>query len=205
MKKESWSSVHVYNRSIENAEKLAKQFKGKACSLEDLKKHKTGFDVLVSCTASAETIIDRNLFSKLVAGEKGKKIIVDLAVPADVDASVAALKIVHYIGLENLKSIARENLEHRQKELERCKEIIDTSLTEFKKTMREREVEIAMKTLPGLLKEIRENATEKVFSKEVENLDPKSKEVLKKILDYMEGKYISVPMKITKNILVKDE
>ena len=71
--------------------------------------------------------------------------------------------------------------------------------------MREREVEIAMKTLPGLLKEIRENATEKVFSKEVEKLDPHSKEVLKKILDYMEGKYISVPMKITKNILVKDE
>jgi len=137
--------------------------------------------------------------------EKGKKIIVDLAIPADVDATVAALKNVHYIGIENLKSIARENLEHRQKELERCKEIIDSALTAFKKTMREREVEIAMKTLPGLLKEIRENATEKVFSKEVEKLDPQSKEVLKKILDYMEGKYISVPMKITKNILVKDE
>ena len=205
LKKENWSSVHIFNRSIENAEKLAKQFNGKAHLLTDLKKHKTGFDVLISCTASAETIVDNKLFSTLIAGEKGKKIIVDLAIPADVDAAVAALKNVDYIGIESLKTIARENLEHRQKELERCKEIIDTALTAFKKTMREREVEIAMKTLPGLLKEIRENATEKVFSKEVEKLDPKSKEVLKKILDYMEGKYISVPMKITKNILVKDE
>ncbi len=205
LKKENWSSVHVFNRSLENAEKLAEQFKGKAHSLENLKKHKIGFDVLISCTASAETIVDNKLFSTLIAGEKGKKIIVDLAIPADVDAAVAALKNVDYIGIESLKTIARENLEHRQKELERCKEIIDSALTAFKKTMREREVEIAMKTLPGLLKEIRENATEKVFSKEVEKLDPKSKEVLKKILDYMEGKYISVPMKITKNILVKDE
>ena len=205
LKKENWSSVHVFNRSLENAEKLAEQFKGKAHSLENLKKHKTGFDVLISCTASAETIVDSKLFSTLVAGDKGKKIIVDLAIPSDVDAAVAELKNVEYIGIESLKTIARENLEHRQKELERCKEIIDIALTDFKKKMREREVEIAMKALPGLLKEIRENATEKVFSKEVEKLDPKSKEVLKKILDYMEGKYISVPMKITKNILVKDE
>lgn len=205
LNKESWSSIHVYNRSIENAEKLANRLNGKAHTLEDLKTHNTGFDVLISCTASAKVIIDSKLFSTLTAGEKGKKIIVDLAIPADVDGSVATLKNVHYIGIENLKSIARENLEHRQKELDRCKEIIDTALTAFKKTMREREVEIAMKTLPGLLKEIRENATEKVFSKEVEKLDPQSKELLKKILDYLEGKYISVPMKITKTILVKDE
>ena len=206
LKKESWSSVHIYNRSLENAQKLAKQFSNaKAYTLDDLKKHKTGFDVLVSCTSSSEIIINAALFSKLVADEKGKKIIVDLAVPADVAAAVAGLKNVHYIGIENLKSIARENLEHRQKELEHCKEIIDSAITEFRKRMREREVEIAMKTLPGLLKEIRENATEKVFSKEVDKLDSNSREVLKKILDYMEGKYISVPMKITKNILVKDE
>jgi glutamyl-tRNA reductase len=107
LKKENWSSVHVYNRSLENAEKLAKQFNGKAhITLEDLKKHKTGFDVLISCTASAETIVDSKLFSKLVADEKGKKIIVDLAIPADVDDAVAALKNVHYIGIENLKSIS---------------------------------------------------------------------------------------------------
>jgi len=206
LKKESWSSVHVFNRSIENAEKLATHFNsGKAHTLNNLKKYTNGFDVLISCTASAKTIIDLKLFSALVAGEKSKKIIVDLAIPADIDSAVAKATNVNYIGIENLKNIARENLEHRQKELECCKEIVDSALTDFKKKMREREVEIAMKTLPGLLKEIRENATEKVFSKEVENLDSNSKEVLKKILDYMEGKYISVPMKITKNILVKDE
>lgn len=206
LKKENWSSVHIYNRSLENAAKLAKQFSGaKAHNLDDLKKHKTGFDILVSCTSSGETIVDSKLYSTLVAGDTAKKIIVDLAVPADISSAVAGLKNVHYIGIENLKSIARENLEHRQKELERCNAIIDTALAAFRKRMREREVEIAMKTLPSLLKEIRENATGKVFSKEVENLDSNSKEVLKKILDYMEGKYISVPMKITKNILVKDE
>lgn len=206
LKKESLGSVHVFNRSIENAEKLAGNFSNsKAHTLDKLKKHSSGFDVLISCTSSAETIVDTKLFSVLVAGEKGKKIIVDLAVPADVEHAVAKLNNVQYIGIDSLKTIARENLEHRQKELERCNKIIDSALTDFRKKMREREVEIAMKTLPGLLKEIRENATSKVFSKEVESLDSNSKEVLKKILDYMEGKYISVPMKITKNILVKNE
>ncbi len=206
LKKQNWGSVHIFNRSFENAEKLAKQFStAKAHTLDELTKHSGGFDVLISCTSSGETIVESKLFSTLVGNEKEKKIIVDLAVPADIGSVVAELKNVNYIGIESLKTIARENLEHRQKELERCNLIIDEAISDFRKRMREREVEIAMKTLPALLKEIRENATEKVFSKELNKLDDESKAVVKQILDYMESKYISVPMKITKNILVKDE
>jgi len=207
LKKESWKSVHIYNRSLENAEKLAAHFNGSgvAHALTDLQNHSHGFDVLITCTSSAEPIVDANLFSVLLGNEKSKKVIVDLAIPGDVEHAVTKSENVHYIGIDSLKSIARENLEHRQKELERCKEIIDDAISGFRKIMRERKVEIAMKTLPSMLKEIRENATTHVFSKEIEQLDPHSKEVLKKILDYMEGKYISVPMKITKSILVKQD
>lgn len=205
LKKDNWSTVHVYNRSLENAEKLAKHFNGTPKKLEDLKKHKGGFDLLISCTASSETIVDTKLFSALAGDEKNRKIVIDLSIPADIDSKVSSLKNVNYIGIENLKSIARENLEHRQKELEHCKEIIDVAISDFRKKMREREVEIAMKTLPELLKEIRENATKKVFRKEVDELDPITTEVFNKVLDYLEAKYTSVPMKIVKNILVKEE
>jgi glutamyl-tRNA reductase len=43
-----------------------------------------------------------------------------------------------------------------------------------------------------------------VFAKELSNMDAGSKEVLEKIVSYMEKKYISVPMKMAKDILIED-
>jgi glutamyl-tRNA reductase len=57
-----------------------------------------------------------------------------------------------------------------------------------------------MSEVPKKVKEIRETANE-VFAKELQTLDADSKEVLDKILSYMEKKYISVPMKMAKEIL----
>lgn len=206
LKKHDWENVQVFNRSLENGEKLASHFRNaKAATLDKLKKYSEGFDVLVCCTSSAGTLIDKKIFSMLSGGEKNRKTVIDLALPADVDAQIASFSDVNYIGIESLKSIARENLDHRQKELEHCNAIINEAISVFKKTVREREVEIAMKSLPELLSEIRKNATGKIFRKELEQLDGESKVVVNKILDYMESKFISVPMKITKSILVKEE
>ena len=48
-------------------------------------------------------------------------------------------------------------------------------------------------------------AMNEVFSKELSQLDESSKEVLERILDYMEKKYISVPMVVAKEVLMQKE
>jgi glutamyl-tRNA reductase len=61
-----------------------------------------------------------------------------------------------------------------------------------------------MSEVPKKVKEIRDIAMNEVFVKELNNMDVQSKEVLEKILSYMEKKYISVPMKMAKDILIED-
>ena len=90
----------------------------------------------------------------------------------------------------------------RQQELERCKLLIDEQIAQFNLLLREREVELAMKEIPAKVRDIRARAVEKVFAKELEGLDPASREVLEKVIDYMEKKYISVPMKMAREIIV---
>ena len=51
----------------------------------------------------------------------------------------------------------------------------------------------------------REQAMTSVFSKEIEALSPDSKEVLEKVVDYLEKKYISIPMQLAKEILLNPE
>ncbi|MDA0882241.1 MAG: glutamyl-tRNA reductase, partial [Bacteroidetes bacterium] len=57
---------------------------------------------------------------------------------------------------------------------------------------------------PQTIKDIRSTAIGEVFAKDLENLDSNSKEVLEKILLYMEKKYISLPMKMAREVILEN-
>ncbi|MFM7021814.1 MAG: glutamyl-tRNA reductase [Flavobacteriales bacterium] len=202
LKKHGFQNFSVYNRTLAKAQKLARQLQGKAFTLEELNGRKEGFDVLISCTGSEEPIVDAALYDKLLVGEKSKKIIIDLALPNDIDKAVPQNFSVHYINIESLKEKAGENMKKREKELSVCHEILDKQWAAFQEVYHERQVINAMQGVPQKVKEIRQHAVDNVFAKDIENLDENSKEVLNKVLAYMEKKYISGPMVMAKEILL---
>jgi glutamyl-tRNA reductase len=53
------------------------------------------------------------------------------------------------------------------------------------------------------VKEIRATAVNEVFRNDLEGLDEHSREVLEKVIGYMEKKYMSMPMIMAKEILLK--
>jgi glutamyl-tRNA reductase len=65
-------------------------------------------------------------------------------------------------------------------------------------------VEIAMREVPERIKEIKDNALNKIFLSEIESMDDNSRELLGRVISYIEKKYISVPMVIAKDILIKN-
>ena len=203
LKKAPFAKVTVFNRTLEKAQELAKSLKGNALPLSELNNFNEPFDILISCTGATQPIINNRLYRQLIGNDLSKKVIVDLAVPSDIEQEVLRKNHVHYIGIENLKDEARKNLEQRQKELEVCKRLIAEKINEFEHLLRERKVELSMKEIPQIVKDIRDRAVNQVFNKELEALDPKSREVLEKMMEYMEKKYISVPMKMAKEIMLK--
>ena len=74
----------------------------------------------------------------------------------------------------------------------------------FKHIHKIRSVELAMREVPQKVKEIRETAVNEVFKNEYELLDDNSREILDKIIGYMEKKYMSGPMILAKEILLKN-
>ncbi|MCY1543355.1 hypothetical protein D9M68_791710 [compost metagenome] len=61
-----------------------------------------------------------------------------------------------------------------------------------------------MGDVPKKIKEIKLTAINGVFAEEINTLDENSRAVLERVIDYMEKKYISVPMIMAKEILVKN-
>jgi len=203
LKKHKFANFTVFNRTLHNAQKLANELNGKAFPLSELENYKEGFDIIVTCTGAAESIITPAIYKSLVGSDKSKKVVIDLAIPNDLDSEILNNYDVNLIAVNNLQEVAKENLKAREQEMDACNTIIEQNIEEFKQIMKTRKVELAMSEVPKKVKEIRETANE-VFAKELKNLDAESKEVLDKILAYMEKKYISVPMKMAKDILIED-
>ena len=201
LKKHGFTNFVVYNRTLENAKVLADDLQCEARSLDELKNHKEGFDVIMTCTASATNIITKSLYETLLAGDTGSKVVIDLAIPNDFDPSIADEYKVKHISVDFLKVIAEENLKLRSKELVNCKSIINENVVEFETIYKDRSIELAFSQVPKVMKEIKPHAISEVFAKEVANLDKESREVLEKILGYVEKKYISIPMRMAKEII----
>jgi len=205
--KHGYKNFSIFNRTVSKAEQLAESFNIsgqtiKAFALDELASFKNGFDVLITCTSSPQAIVTGNVYSALLNNDREKKILIDLALPADVHHEVISGNDVQYIGLHELKKEAEQNLLDREAEVKAAGRIIDEGIEEFHGQFRTRKVELKMREVPQKIREIKTKAMTDVFATEINSLDERSKEVLLNVMDYMEKKCISVPMIMAKEIIL---
>jgi glutamyl-tRNA reductase len=208
--KQGFHRFVFFNRTLANAEKLGKLVRSatvtaEAYALSALSNYKGGFDVLISCTGSADPVITMGVYERLLQGELNEKVLVDLAIPADIEAEVIRSFPVHLIDIAELKAEADRNLAERQSEFLHAEKIIEEAVRGFQELHRTRSLELRMREVPEKIREIRQKAVSDIFAKDIEGLDDHSREVLDKVIDYLEKKYISVPMIMAKEILLNKQ
>lgn len=204
LQKHKYSNFTIFNRTLANAQVMADELNGQAFGLEELKNYKEGFDVIITCTSATEPLITNEIYQSLLNGDTSKKVIVDLAVPNDTCCTVIEKNPVTFIEVHSLQEIANSNLQERYEELIFAERIIDQNIEEFKPVLKQRRVEIAMRDVPEKIKEIKNTAINCIFAQDIESMDENSREVLTKVMNYMEKKYISVPMVMAKDILINN-
>jgi glutamyl-tRNA reductase len=204
LKKHGFKTFHVFNRTFEKAEKLAKDLGGVAHPLSDLSSYSGGFDVIITCTGADHHVLTPEIYTQLLQNEEGRKTVIDLAIPQDLSPEIVNHNKVTHISIELLQQISNENLKERSKEIQHVEEIITEALYEFQQIYKMREIELAMRSVPLKVKEIKSAALNEVFKAELDSLDPESRDVLDKVLAYMEKKYMSMPMIMAKEILLNN-
>lgn len=205
LQKHKFSNFAVFNRTLSKAKQLAADLNGEAYNLEALKDYKKGFDAIITCTSATEPIITTEIYTSLLNGDTDKKTIVDLAVPNDTAPEVVKNFPVSFIEVHSLNEVAKKNLQERYQELVHAEDIIKSNITEFIGMLKQRKVELAMRQVPEKIKEIRNTAINTVFADELQGMDEQSREILEKVINYMEKKYISVPMIMAKDILINSQ
>ena len=202
LKKHGYKNFTVFNRTISKAESLAADLRGEGFGLEKLKTFDKGFDIIITCTGAEQAIITPEVYESLLQGENSRKVVIDIAIPHDLDAEIVKKRNVTHISIDYLQKISDKNLQERSKEIIHVEQILSDAVDMFMQIHKMRKVEIAMREVPNMVKDIRSTAMNEVFRKEIESLDDDSKEVLDKIIGYMEKKYMSMPMKLAKEIML---
>lgn len=204
LKKHGFSNFVVFNRTVSNASSLAQVLNAPYYPLSELSNYTKGFDVLLSCTGADHNVVSLELYEQILQNEKGLKTLIDIAIPQDISPEIIAKHNVNYLSIDLLQKISNDNLKVRGKEVTSVKAIVNEALKEFIILVKERNVELVMQDVPRQIKAIKEIAIDEVFKRDMEELDPEAREVLDKVLGYVEKKYISGPMKLAKEIILKN-
>lgn len=118
-------SVTVANRSRERGLALAEACHVQWGSMDSLVEHIASCDAVVSSTNAPHVVLTSEIMERAVAARDGRPlVVVDLAVPRDVDVRVAELPGCHLFDLDDLEHVVAETMELRSLELEAASSIV---------------------------------------------------------------------------------
>jgi glutamyl-tRNA reductase len=105
----------IANRTLARAQSLATELKAYAVDLSALDRELADADIVVSCTASSAPLISKNAAAAAVRARRHRPILmVDLAVPRDIEPSVAELEDVYLFSIDDLQQLVDENRQQRE-------------------------------------------------------------------------------------------
>jgi glutamyl-tRNA reductase len=131
----------VMNRTVQRADTLVHQLGGEAWSLDRLDEALLLADVAISSTAADGYVISASRLSPLLAGRADRPlVIVDIAVPRDVEPEAASLPGLHLFNVDDLSELCAANLDGRRREAQKVETIVDQEVARYLRWSESREV-----------------------------------------------------------------
>ncbi len=138
----------IANRTLGRAQKLAEQLNAHAVGLGELGNELTEADIVISCTASEVPIISKRAVEAAVHARRRRPIfMVDMAVPRDIDPSVADLEDVYLFSIDDLQQLVDENRQQREQAAGGARLVITEEVAKFLAQARARDAGPAIRAL----------------------------------------------------------
>ncbi len=118
-------SIFVSNRSHERAVELARELEGQAIHFDEWNQVFDQIDIVISSTSAPHYINTRQRLEPMMTARHHRKLLlIDIAVPRDIDPEVNLLDSVYAYNIDDLQAIADESMKQRHEDVARCEAII---------------------------------------------------------------------------------
>ncbi|HAT98681.1 MAG: glutamyl-tRNA reductase [Acidaminococcaceae bacterium] len=160
-------SIFVTNRSYDHAQELAAKFNGSVIRFDDFIDHAVNADIVITSTGAPHYIIQRDRLA-LALEERQKAnplVLIDIAVPRDVDPEVTGLKNVVLYNIDDLQNVVDTNKELRNQDAEAAKTLIEEDILALKERLRYLSLRPVMVRLHDKFDFLRERIVAKTLKK----------------------------------------
>jgi glutamyl-tRNA reductase len=190
LKERGIAQIMATSRSYEKASALAKTLGGSSVDIGSLGQELTGCDIAISCTGAPHLILDlKTLETAMSARVNRPLVIIDIAVPRDVDPEVGRLDNVFLYDIDDFTHISQHNRKQREAETHKAMEIIESEVKRFASQWQTLEVKPVISSLVGKAEAIREAQLKSTLKKlrrlseeERQSLEAMTKAIVQKIL-----------------------
>lgn len=172
--------VTVVNRTAERGEALAEKVGARVSSFDNLETEISGADVVVACTGAGSHVVDADTVRRARMGIDSPLLIVDIAMPRDVQASVATLPNVNLRDLDDLGAWASRGLEQRAGEVEQVRDIISHEVERYTLDQAQRQAAPLVASLREVVESIRVGEIER-YSARLADMTDEQREVVEAI------------------------
>jgi glutamyl-tRNA reductase len=138
--------LKVMNRTLANAEELAGKLDAEAVPWEDRQRHLKSADIVVSSTSCPHFVVSHEEAESLArARNRSPQVMIDIAVPRDIDPRVREIEGIHLFDMDDLEQVVRRNSGERQEAAAAAEKIVCTEARDFRKTL------MAQRIVPTIL------------------------------------------------------
>lgn len=160
------TNITITNRTIGKAESLAEKISGFVLPFDRFKEKLENFDVIVSATSAPEFILGVNDVKNMMKKRRGAPVVImDIALPRDIDPKVAKYENVFYNDIDSLTKIVDENIERRKSEIPAVNNIIMEEMVGFYSWYNALNVIPTIKSFREYFESIREDELRKIKHK----------------------------------------
>jgi glutamyl-tRNA reductase len=163
--------ITVTNRTHERAVALAERVQGHVVPYTELSAALAEADVLLTCSRAGTVVVDAELVAAARQGVDTPMLVVDIAVPRNVDPAVAELPGVTLLDLDDLRDWAARGLEARRHEAEHVRTIVRDEVERFAVESMARQAAPLVASLHERAEQIREAELER-FAGKLQGLGP---------------------------------
>lgn len=177
------------NRTFEKAEKLATELNTAVFPFDTFKDHLHKFDIIISATSSENIILTKDDIERAMKKRNyDSLVIMDIAIPRDVDPACKDIDYVFYHDIDSLNVIVQQNLAKRRNEIPKVEKIIQEELDAFFDWYNSLQVAPTIKDLRDYFESVRAEEVEKNINKfseeDREKLEIITKRIINKILHH---------------------
>jgi glutamyl-tRNA reductase len=195
LRKQRIGDVYLASRTFERADQVAQPLGGQAVPFDTIDEVIGGVDIILTSSSAPHHVLDAPRVERFQSRRDGRSLlIIDMAVPRDVDPEVGQVPGVHLLNIDDLHTIAQTNRDERAAWVPAAEQIVDDELQATRLALEARESAPTVEALVHHLEQLRDTVLERHLSR-VPPDEVATRDAMRELADALTARFLHGPVR----------